>query len=176
MYIRLFANTSNSDEALSILSDALHDIKDIIETQEIVKSEPYWKVEEVYVVETEITLREQLQTEKLKHFLYGIADKWISYGEPINEAVASETTKDCNFIMKGVNMINIGGWDTCWFQWEVKKIDNRWWIIKIYRSYHCKPCPERFSLRTKSTKVIIRGLELKKWFQSFSLNIFNLHW
>lgn len=107
MYIRLFANANNSDEALQILDRAIYSIKNDIETQEIVKLEPYWKIEGVYIVETNIVLRERIKEEQLKHFLNEIADKWIFYGGHVNEALTSETTQGCNYIKKGINMINI---------------------------------------------------------------------
>jgi hypothetical protein len=34
-------------------------------------------------------------------------EKWIEFGNPIDEVLASETTKGCNYIKKGINMINI---------------------------------------------------------------------
>ena len=108
MYIRLFAISCNKDEAIHIFNNVISEIKNNnIRSQEIVKNEPYWKIDGVYVVEVDLELASSFSNEQIEVFLYSIADKWVFFGNPINEALASDTTEGCNYLKNGIKMINI---------------------------------------------------------------------
>jgi hypothetical protein len=107
MYIRLFANSQTEGEALSVFENVISYITNIIKCKEIKKIEPYWKIEGVYEIGAEIELNEDLKGDYLKGFLNSISDKWIFYGNPANEVLASDSTESCTYLKVGVKMINI---------------------------------------------------------------------
>ncbi len=107
MYIKLFARTKNRDEALQIFCDATSSLANEIKEQNIIKTEPYWKIEEIYVIKADTKLYNTLTNEQLKKLWNSISDKWTFYGNPVDEALASLTTEGCNYILKGIYMINI---------------------------------------------------------------------
>lgn len=106
MFIRLFANSTSEDEAISVYKNINCIIESKIKIEEIKKVEPYWKIDDIYVVEAEIEFINALGEEPLKEFLYSIADNWQFFGNPTDEALASfEDAGD--YIKHGVRMINI---------------------------------------------------------------------
>lgn len=44
---------------------------------------------------------------EINKILENIADKWIRFGSPTTELLASDTTENSNFILEGLKMINI---------------------------------------------------------------------
>lgn len=107
MLFRLFAYSNDEVEAKSVFESIINDIESSIVYKEYKKIEPYWKIEGIYVVTVRIELHNDFEGENKEDFLKSISDKWITFGNPIDEVLASETTEGCNFIKKGVNMINI---------------------------------------------------------------------
>lgn len=107
MFVRLFANTTDKSEAISILNNTLASIENKIKSKNITKTEPYWKMEYVYLVESEILFYDDLDSEQINQFMYGIANKWMFFGSPINEALASDTVEGCEFLISGVKFYYI---------------------------------------------------------------------
>lgn len=107
MFIRLFTHSTSEEESKKILNEIITNELDYIDKIEYVTIEPYWKVESIYKIEVNVNLKEIFNEERMKSFLNSISDKWIFFGKPIEEALASETTEGCNYIKDGVNMINI---------------------------------------------------------------------
>jgi len=107
LFIRLYVTAQNEKEAKVTLKAVLEKIKQIVIRINVEKVEPYWKFNDMYVIELNLIVKKELNPSQLKRLLESIADKWSCYGEPINEFLASKTTKGCNYILKGVEMINI---------------------------------------------------------------------
>ncbi|HBI02455.1 MAG TPA: hypothetical protein DDY49_00310 [Paenibacillaceae bacterium] len=106
MFIRIYLNTDNQQDALNILENVLNQLDVEIQNKEIVKVEPYWKMEEVYIIEVSFLVN-KLTEEGFEKFLEKISDKWTYFDHPINEVLASETTDGCTFLFPGVKLINI---------------------------------------------------------------------
>lgn len=107
MLFRLFAYSNNEVEAKIVFDSIISGIESSIANKEYKKIEPYWKIEGIYVVEARIELHKDFNEGKKEEFFRSISDKWTAFGNPVNEILASETTVGCNFIKKGVKMINI---------------------------------------------------------------------
>lgn len=107
MFIRLFTHSSNEEESKKILNEIIDKELQYIDKIEYVTIEPYWKLDGIYIVEVNVNLIVEFNEEKIKDFLQSISDKWIYFGNPLEEALASETTEGCNYIKDGINMINI---------------------------------------------------------------------
>lgn len=107
MFMRVFVEADNSETAAKMVEDICAILQKEIEVVEIVKNEPYWKMQGVYVLETKIDFRGELSTSTLNEFLTAISDKWLFFGDPVNEALASDANQDCNYIKKGLKMINL---------------------------------------------------------------------
>lgn len=107
MLFRVFEYSNNQDEAKLIFESVISEIQNSIISKEYKKIEPYWKIEGIYVVEVSIKLDKSFNRDKYEKFLKSISDKWISYGDPVDEIIASETIEDCNYTKEEINMINI---------------------------------------------------------------------
>ncbi|MGD6817692.1 hypothetical protein ACQCVE_11565 [Metabacillus sp. 113a] len=107
MFIRLYLNAKSKLEAQSVLQRVLFKFKPILENIEFHKIEPYWKIENVYVVEITISVLKHSSDKEFRGILNSIADKWIEIGDPLTELIASDTTEECNFIIDGLKMITI---------------------------------------------------------------------
>lgn len=107
MLFRVFEYSKNQHEAKLIFEHIISEIQNSIISKEYKKIEPYWKVEGIHIVEVLIKLNKSFNKNQHEEFLRSISDKWISYGDPVNEIIASETTEGCNYIKKDVSMINI---------------------------------------------------------------------
>lgn len=107
MFIRLFTNTNKQEEAIRIFNSIFDNFNEYFRNKEISKSEPYWKMNGVYVVEANIEFLGDITDKIFTEFLESIADKWLYFGNPVDEALASDTTEECKFIKNGIKMINI---------------------------------------------------------------------
>jgi formylmethanofuran:tetrahydromethanopterin formyltransferase len=107
MFIRLFAECDDKETALDIYRNVTDGIKENVENEEIVDVKPYWKMKGIFVVEAEMDLKRALNGEEFHYFLSFISDKWLRFGDPTDEFLASVTTEGCKYMKKGVYMINI---------------------------------------------------------------------
>jgi hypothetical protein len=107
MLFRVFEYSNNENDAKVIFDDIINNIKDYITNKNYIKIEPYWKIKGIYVVEVKIQFNKNFNDIILKKFLMSIAYKWMEFGNPIDEVLASETMDECNYIKKDINMINI---------------------------------------------------------------------
>lgn len=107
MFIRLFTYSTNEEEYKKILNEIINKEIQFIDKIEYVTFEPYWKLDDIYKVEVNLNLKEKLSEERIKKIFDSISDKWMYFGDPIEEALASETMEGCNYIKDGVNMIDI---------------------------------------------------------------------
>jgi hypothetical protein len=105
MFIRIFADTRSRNEAIKIFNNAILCGSLVITSQEIIKIEPYWKIKDIFVVEAKINFIEEIDSNNLKIFLDNIADDWLLWGDPIEEALA--TCQKSTYIKEGINMINV---------------------------------------------------------------------
>lgn len=107
MFIRLFSYASNELDSKQIVDNILKSINVYIDKVEFVLCKPYWKMSGVYENEVRVVFKNDLTDVQLNTWLYDISDKWLYLGSPITEMLASETTKDCHYIIDGVSMINV---------------------------------------------------------------------
>ncbi|MFB8425050.1 hypothetical protein ACFC4S_23825 [Priestia megaterium] len=107
MFVRLYITAQNEPEAKGNLIIVLEKLKSILIKTNVEKLEPYWKFNDMYVVELSLEVKKDLTLSGLKYLLESISDRWEYYGEPINELLASKTVEGCNYILKNVEMINI---------------------------------------------------------------------
>ncbi|MDN4618536.1 hypothetical protein QCD85_10540 [Paenibacillus sp. PsM32] len=107
MFVRLFVNAKSETEARVVLEKVFRIFSPILENKEIKKIEPYWKMDEVYIVEITMLISENQTESKLNRILECIANKWIRFGDPVTELLASDTTENCIFMLEGIKMINI---------------------------------------------------------------------
>ncbi|KML31413.1 MULTISPECIES: hypothetical protein [Priestia] len=107
MFVRLYVTAKNKTDAKKNLKICLEKINPILVKANVEKLEPYWKFDDMYVVELNLIVKKDLSLNELTQLLETISDKWQYYGDPINEFLASKTAEGCNYILKGVEMINI---------------------------------------------------------------------
>ncbi|WP_338751109.1 hypothetical protein [Bacillus sp. FJAT-52991] len=107
MFIRLYLNAKNKDQAQHSINKFLKIFEPITESEQLLKVEPYWKIENIYVAEIDIIPQENYTSKSLNEILYEISDHWIEFGDPVNELLASATDDNCKFIIPEFNMVNI---------------------------------------------------------------------
>lgn len=107
MFMRLFVEADNSQTSEKMLKDVCAVLQKEVKKIEIKKNEPYWKMQGIYVLETNIDFINEISRPTLNDFFNGISDKWLFFGDPVDEALASDTNKGCTYIKKGLKMINI---------------------------------------------------------------------
>ncbi|GAA0741814.1 hypothetical protein [Clostridium oceanicum] len=107
MFIRSFVYADSKIEAESVFEDIVTYIKSNIKSRKYIKNEPYWKCDKMFVVEVEIGLNKYLNEVEINEFLKSISNKWLTFGNPINEIVVSDATEDCILEKNNVSMINI---------------------------------------------------------------------
>jgi hypothetical protein len=107
MFVRLYVNSKNECQTQSILEIFIKKFQPILKSQEVQRIEPYWKMENAYVVEIDLSLLDGTNEVELNRVLMSISDKWLKFGSPTNELLASETTEGCKYILNGLKMVNI---------------------------------------------------------------------
>ena len=107
MFIRLFAYAANDDEARVVAENCLGSLSQNISAVEYTLSEPYRKMDGVYKVELTVSFVQDLSDSQFKVFLDDVSDKWTTFGTPVNEYLASDTTEGCEYIRDGISLINI---------------------------------------------------------------------
>ncbi|EQB89251.1 hypothetical protein J2Z44_004292 [Clostridium punense] len=107
MYVRMFIDAKTESNAKDIYEKFIDKINIFIKSEKILKVEPYWKYENMYVLDTNILINCDIGSKRFEEFLYAMADKWKFMGIPIDEAVASLNMEGCKYIIEGINMINI---------------------------------------------------------------------
>lgn len=107
MFIRLFAYADSECSAKIVANNTLNSISKSINSMEYVTCEPYWKMDGVYKIEMKVVLEDQLTDSQFHDFMDDVSDKWLFYGSPTDELLASDTTEGCNYIKRGVSLINV---------------------------------------------------------------------
>lgn len=107
LFIRAFIYSNSKDEAQDIFESIIESVKDSIKNKEYIENKPYWKIEGIYVVEVKILFDNKFNKSYNDKLLKSICDKWITYGNPIEEVLACDDNEGCNFIKNGLKMINI---------------------------------------------------------------------
>lgn len=107
MFARIFVRSNTVDEAMETYRGIIKIIRKFVKTEKVEKIEPYWKYDDTHVIETNIILTCDLGSTEFEELLYQISDKWTFIGKPVNNTIASITTEGCNYIMDGIDMINI---------------------------------------------------------------------
>jgi hypothetical protein len=107
MFVRLFVDANDENEALNTYQWMIKKIENYIKSEEIKKIEPYWKIEGVFIIETQMEFIFDATNEMFMNILNCISDKWIFSGIPVDEALASVDTEGCNYIIDGLKLINI---------------------------------------------------------------------
>jgi hypothetical protein len=107
MFARIFVTSNTKDEAKNVYERFLEISKQYIKDEKIEKIEPYWKFDDMHIIETNIFLTCNIESIEFEDFLHQISDRWSFLGEPIDEAIASLTVEGCKYIIDGIEMINI---------------------------------------------------------------------
>ncbi|MBO8157905.1 MAG: hypothetical protein H0Z32_15890 [Bacillaceae bacterium] len=107
MFIRLFVNTDNTEEANIVLEKVMSVLKGKIKDKEIVKIIPYWKIKNVYVAEVNVDLYEGISYDEIFKDLQRIANKWTTFGNPVNELLTSVDMDNCFIKIDKIRMVNI---------------------------------------------------------------------
>ena len=107
MFIRLFAYADNERTAKSIANDVLSSLARCIDKVDYVSCEPYWKIDGTYKIEMSIVFVNQLTDSQFHSFMNDVSDKWLFFGSPPDELLASDTTEGCSYIKTGVSLINV---------------------------------------------------------------------
>lgn len=107
MLIRSYLYTQDKNESFSIIENAISVFKGNFTNYTILKNEPYWKDPNLFVVEVKLSTYTSFSIEDIEEGLRSIADKWLYFGNPVDEALASDTMEGCRFLITGVKMINI---------------------------------------------------------------------
>lgn len=107
MLIKIFINADTEVKAIKVYNEFIEKIGNFIEEEKNIKIEPYWKYDDMYVIETIIILTCTPNDMQFQEFLHKISDKWQFFGLPIDEALASINSDGCSYMINGINMINI---------------------------------------------------------------------
>ena len=75
-----------------------------IERIEYKKFEPYWKYDDMYEIEFEVSFSDDYTQVQFDNFIYSISDKWIDSGYSV---IASEMAEGCTYIKDGIGLIEI---------------------------------------------------------------------
>lgn len=103
MFIKFFVESKDESEAMKLVEDSLNEIEENIKKKEFKSITSYWKMENTYIVEMII----ELSQEALHGFLYSYSDKWLEFGFPVDELVASLNNHECTYMKNGFVLINI---------------------------------------------------------------------
>lgn len=111
MLIRFFIYSSNDNEAKMVVNELFQDkiITEMRLVNEIVykKIESYWKIDDMYEIEVDVNLHREMTEKEREEFLGVISDKWDYYGNPMDEALTSETMEEINYLRKNISMVNV---------------------------------------------------------------------
>lgn len=103
MFFRFFIYARKDDDAIKIFDDCLKDIKVYITTKSNFKIEPYWKFNNMYVVE--MSLKLEIEKDKFIAFMDSISDNWLRFGN--DELLASENIDGYSENIKNkISMVN----------------------------------------------------------------------
>lgn len=103
MFIKFFVEAKENAEALELVSDSLKEMGENINKQEVISVNSYWKMEDTYIVEMVIELKE----DALCSFLDLYSDEWLEFGKPVDELLASENNQGCMYMRSGFMIVNI---------------------------------------------------------------------
>ncbi|MBQ4523076.1 MAG: hypothetical protein IJA10_09025 [Lachnospiraceae bacterium] len=103
MKINFFVEAQVEKEAIRLVQDGLYSMEEIIVSKEEQKVAPYWKMENVYIVEMTV----ELSQNTLQFFLESFSDDWLEIGNPVEELLASKTNQGCKYMKEGFVLINI---------------------------------------------------------------------
>lgn len=107
MFIRVYVFANDTEKTMHVYKEIIEPLQICIENYNIIKLEKYWKIEDMYVVESKIELNDKFNDNVWKSFLRNISDQWKFYGEPIYEALSSIKDEECKYMLEGVNLINV---------------------------------------------------------------------
>lgn len=107
MFIRAYIYSCSSLESKNTFEELIKSINEKIKIKKFIKNELYWKDDSMYVVEVEIEFYEKLDEKNLKYFLNNISNKWLTFGNPIDEFLTSETMENCKILINNISMINV---------------------------------------------------------------------
>ena len=102
MKMKFFVSGISESDAVRKVRDSLSEIIDD-KNYIVVKSEKYWKIEDVYIVLTAISDMNDSIERLLNHY----SDNWVNFGNPVEEFLASDHNKDCHFMRKDFIMVQL---------------------------------------------------------------------
>lgn len=103
MFIRYFIESDSQNDAINLINSDYKNLDCYICKKEIKNVLPYWKIDNVYIIEVIIDLK----ADTLKSFMDYYSHKWLECGYPVDEFLTSRNIPECTFIRTGYEMINI---------------------------------------------------------------------
>lgn len=107
IFVRMFVYSNNEKDAINISNNFLSIFNSITRSVSDQSFEPYWKFEDMYVVEISIQLLVDKNSKAFNNKLSFVAENWITFGDPVIELLASDTDENCKIKIHGVKMLNI---------------------------------------------------------------------
>lgn len=104
----MYVYATSEEESKIVCKNILEELNMYIAKIKIMYNIPYWKIEGIYEMSIQIeALIDLIKEDKWIEFLNNITDKWVEYGDPVNEILISRNLEGCNFIRDDVEMINM---------------------------------------------------------------------
>ena len=100
--MKFFVSGFSESDAVRKVRDSLSEIIDD-KNYIVVESEKYWKIEDIYIVLTAISD----MNDSIERLLHHYADNWLSFGDPVEEFLASDHNKDCHFMREDFIMVQL---------------------------------------------------------------------
>jgi hypothetical protein len=107
MFVRMYVNAINEEVALGFAQKFVNLFDSFLKSISDQVIEPYWKLKGVYQIEIEMQLYREINEKEIKKVLSTIGDNWLTFGDPVNELLISDTTDNCDIKLSDVKMINI---------------------------------------------------------------------
>jgi hypothetical protein len=104
IFVRMYVYAK---DAIDISNNFLSIFNSITRSVSDQNFDPYWKFEDMYVIELKMQLLMDQNSKAFNDKLLIVAENWITFDDPVIELLASDTDKNCKIKIHGVNMINI---------------------------------------------------------------------
>ncbi len=101
MFIRYFVDARSNNEAIGVVEATIDELMECISLKRLKSVIPYWKMENIYIVEMDI----EIKKDNSKDFLDYYSDRWIKFGS--DNFLSSKSDPECTYMRKGFEMIDI---------------------------------------------------------------------
>ena len=107
MFVRVFIEADDPHGSKKTCEEVLTELEKYVRKKRYLTNKHYWKIDNVFVLEVDLSLKEKILIQDLEKIILSISDKWKIYGEPVNEVLISNTMYGCNMKNPKVIMVNI---------------------------------------------------------------------